>query len=387
MPVSIYTTTEGGNPVWSDLHLTNYPWYIDSRQSSLDEGSIDPLTGNPQFKLNVNFEERTRLTESKDYIVKAEDVNALQDAVIGIQRVLGTVPYGARGADDISQRLDELEDFVVMDKSIDIDGHANLDERYMWGGAWPVNPLNPSQYALPVSIKTHRHDGTYQGATKINLYSEVTGMLGKSNIDLSSGGANMVTASDIYMSTAKTETINSAMSNKFDKTGGAITGPVVFGANARSLTMAEIDAYETTKVVGSEVTDFNAYSGYARYAASAGSSGVMASIDVPFRYGKYVAAIRMKVSSIMSSASVAKITISDKLSVHATDTVRPNYFKDTDYDTIYIEFDHKNRTGTAGKKNLKIDIEFYAGVTNMWIDSIVIQPVTTALYDDDSFLI
>lgn len=387
MPVSIYTTIEEGNPVWNDLTLTNYPWYLDGRQSTLDEGSIDPLTGNPQFKVNVNFEDRTRLTESKDYIVWANDVNALQEAIIGMQRVIGVVPFGSRGADDISARIELIEDFIVMDRSIDVDGHANLDERYMWGGAWPTNPLNATEYAAPISIKTHRHDGTYQGASKISLYSEVTGLLGKANIDLTSGEASMVTAADIYMTTAKTQTINTALANKFDKSGGTITGEVNILGNFRSLTMAEIDAVATTKVVGADVTDINSYSGYARQGLSSNGTGVLSSLSIPFRYGKYVAAIRVKVASNVSNASVASILISDGTTTHVTDSIVPSALKSTDYEMIYIEFEHKNRSGTSGKKNLSVVINFYSGITHLSIDSIVIQPVTTALYDDDSFLI
>ena len=381
MPKNVIITE--GKPTWSDLLLTNYPWYIDSRQSAIDEGSIDPLTGNPQFKLNVNFEDRTRTTKAKDYYVMAEDINAIQDAVIGIQRTLGLVPYGNEY--DVAARLNEIERFVVMAKS-KLDGHMDLDSRYMWGGSWPTDSNNNK--AANISIKTHRHTGTFDNAQKINLSSEVTDKLSKLNIQLTSKDINMLTANDIYTTAAMTETISQSLDKKYDKTGGTISGNVFVQGNFRCLTMAEIDCKDTAKVVGTDRQDYKAYSGYSRYASAATASGKLVETIVPLRYGKYVAGIRMKTGSQTSASPVIEVVISDQNNIVATrDTLAPNTFKTNDYETFYIEFEHANRSGSVTKADAKIVINFFNGITSIDLDSIIIQPVTTAVYDDDSFLI
>lgn len=387
MPINPYTSKVEGKPVWNDLSLTNYPWYLDNRQTSENEGEIDPITGNPQFKLNVNFEERTRTTKANDYYVMAEDINALQDSMIAVQRTLGVQPYGIRGSDDVAKRLDFLESFVVMSKSIDEDGFDNLDKKYMWGGSWPENPSNSNIKASPISIKTHRHTGDYKGAQKIDLTGEVTGNLSKNNLDLSSGSSDMLSSEDIYTSRAKTMTISRSLDSKYDKSGGVIGGSVTVSENFKCLTMAEIDATLTRKSTGIESQDYGAYSGYARKGLSGNKAGDILVWKEHFRYGQYVAGFRMKVKSNSSSTPILKITIGDGQEIHTTDTLSPNFFASSDYEMFYIEFNHKNRVGTSGKKKLDIKIHFYNGITDLNIDSIVIQPVTTALYDDSSFLI
>jgi hypothetical protein len=374
MPINEYLL----NGTWSDISLTNYPWNIDKRQSEIDEGSIDPATGNIHFKLNINYEERDRLTSANAFTVFANDINVLLDAVTGIQRTVGIMPQGA--FDDVAARLTDTEAFVMKGQMIDDHIPANLDERYMWGG-----PVPPD--AALLSIFKHKHSGGDANPSKIELSSEVAGLLGKSNMDLVSGTESMLTAGDMYMSTAMTQKISDAIGGKFDKTGGEISGETNVSGNFSSLTSAEIDAYETLKVVGSNSSDIGCYSGYSRKGISTDPSGLLLEKSIKLRYGKYVAAIRLRVGDNSSLSYLGRITMSDGYASHVVDYIVPNHLRSTDYEMIYIEFDHKNRIGSPGKKDLKIEIDFYTGVTSLDIDSIVIQPVTTAVYDDDSYLI
>jgi hypothetical protein len=356
-------------PTYSGFTKTLYP------------GEIDERNANSNFRVNINFGERTSATDPRDYYVLADDVNCLQEAIIAIERSLGVMPQGENMSSSVAERLQNIENFILKDASA-MDGFTNLDERYMWGGTKPSG-LDSS---VKLSIKYHLHDGTSSGADKIDLVNHVTGKLKKSNIDLTSGTQDMLTAQDIMLSTTSEKSVAERFTEKYDVTGGPINGPVSIAGAASSRFFIELDVAETnlTGTVGINVTDSKAESGVARRALSSGSSGKLFEHSHKLRYGDYVACFRVKVDSNTSTNNICKFYITDGYKETSL-TVTPKMFTTAnEYDMVYLEFRHQNNHGTSSRPALKIGAHFYNGITNLNIDSVVVLPIHTAVYDNDA---
>lgn len=366
---------------YTDLTKTNYPNSLDDRPTAIDE-----LNRNTHFSVNVNFEDRDSLTNPTDYIVLADDVNALQESIIAVQRSLGAMPQGTNIDFTVDERILSIENFTMKGES-SVQGYLNLDERYMWGGSRP----NIGETPVPlVSIVGHSHDGSVGQADKIDLSSHVSGLLSKYNIDITSGGSSMLTAQDIKISSASTETIPEALAKKMDKTGGSFEGNIVVEGSFNTLMNIEIDAkdtfYETGKSYVQSGSDNYAFSGYARKAGSAALTGTLSTVNAKLRYGKYVSAFRMKSSDSTSAQSLCKILVKDSVSnTNVAELILQASDFDTvgEYKTFYLEFDHKNITGTSERGYIVPEVYFYTGIADLSVDSIVIVPITTAVYDDD----
>lgn len=374
------------NPIYGDLTLTNYPFKIDDRPGAVEIQDRDGIIinePNDHFAININYDERTAGTSMQDYTVLASDVNALQESVIAIQRALGPGINGLDGSSRLTERLEDLESFITL---IDSQGrgYQDLDNRYMWGGEFPPG-LTPGTL---ISVKYHQHSGEIGGAEKINVATDITGLLAKQNMRLgvSASGDNsgMLTAGDIYLTTAANKTILKALDEKMDKAGGSFTGDVTVLGRFKSRIMAELEAVDTAHFTGRDVIDPEADCGVARSALSTDGSGDLVRAMVNLRYGKYVAIVRCKVASKSSSIPVASFKIRDTSATGSplilNRNIQPNFFHTEGYEHLYIEFEHKRIDGTS-KAPLEFFIEFNTGVTQLRIDSIVITPLTTALYD------
>ena len=366
---------------YTDLIRTNYPMALDDRPDALKVENQ-----NSHFKVNINFEDRVEATSPLDYIVLADDVNALQDAVIAVERTLGVMPQGENINYSISERLNDIENFMLYDESLS-SGLLSLDERLMWGGKRPLISGSPAPL---ISIKQHLHSGTQGQATKIDLSSHVTGLLKKTNIDLTSNTISMLSASDIRMSTSSSQTIAEKFTEKMDKGGGTFTGNIIVQGNFTSRTHVELDAKDIPYSAGQGYTvsasDVYADSEYARKASSINGNGALCYQPVNLRYGKYVAIFRMKALANTSANTVARIAV--KATDGTTDLgvilLKPTDFaKANTYQSFFVEFDHEYFNGH--NKTVIPQVYFYTGVTDISVDSIVIEPITTALYDDDRY--
>lgn len=366
---------------YNDLNRTNYPNALDDRPDA-----IQTANRNPHFKVNINFENRTATTAATDYIVLADDVNALQEAIMAVQRSLGVMPQGTNLNDSVSQRFVGIENFTLYNESKEL-GFNTIDERLMWGGQRPSIGGDPAPL---ISIRQHIHSGTAGQADKISLTSHVTGLLKSVNIDLTSNSVNMLSASNIRMSTSSAQTISDKFDEKMDKGGGSFTGDVTIEGNFTSRGHVEMDAKDMLSSAGkgysASASDPYADSGYTRKAVSANTTGILCYKTVNLRYGKYVAIFRIKVLSNASTNTIAKIGIK---AVNGTTDLAAILVKPTDfasantYQSFFVEFDHGYFGGHY--KTVTPQVYFYTGVTDLSVDSIVIEPITTALYDDDNF--
>jgi hypothetical protein len=281
----------------------------------------------------------------------------------------------------VATRVLNIENFILKDLSA-TEGFTSLDQRYMWGGAKPAGLAADAK----ISVKYHLHDGTAGGADKINLASHVTGKLSKDNIDLISKTATMLSAADILMSTSSTQTISDQFNDKMDKTGGPISGPVTVSGTINSGFFMEFDAATTATsgTVGSNISDIYAESGISRRGLSTSSSGTLFAQSQRLRYGDYVACFRVKVDANISTNPVCKLYITDGTKETSL-VITPNMFATAgQYDMVYLEFRHKNNHGTTARPNITVGTYFYGGVTNMNVDSVVVTPIHTTVYDDDT---
>lgn len=368
---------------YTDLIMTNFPNSLDDRPDAIEEANR-----NDHFKVNVNFGSRDPFTPAIDYVVLAEDVNALQESIIAVQRSLGTMPQGMDLNYTVDERIQDIETYTLMDDS-STNGYANLDERYIWGG---TRPLVNSEPAPLISIKGHYHDGSPGQANKIDLAQHITGTLSKTYLDLDSGTPSMLSAQDIRMSEVSTETIPEVLETKFSKDGGTIDGNVVVVGSFKSLTHIELEAidtyYDTGKGFSQATGDNYAFSGYCRRGLMSNSAGTLLRSEEVLRYGKYVAAFRMKVSDNLSGQIICYLSILnsildsriEEVSIRASDFDAPNEYK-----TFYLEFDHKNLYGSSTRAYIVPEVEFIPNIADLSIDSVVITPITTAVYDDDIY--
>lgn len=356
---------------YNDLLRTNYPDFYDDRPTA-----IDPNNRNPHFEINVNFEDRTPTTEPQKYYVLANDINSLQESIIAVQRTLGLKPQGPI-ADSISGRFETIEAYILLKAN----GFLTIDERLMWGGPKP-------QGASLISIAHHLHDGTVGQADKIDLSRHVTGLLPRQNIDVTSGTSAMLTAETIYTSTGKSKTINGALGEKLDKlttNSQIVSGPVRFNNNMSSRMFVDLDAKDLpgmdTSAGYSNVSDSEAYSGVARRALNSNVAGrLMARFSMEgLRYWNYSVGIRLKVSSINKSlGKVCVFALGNGVSSEGID-IYPSDF-DAAYEWQEIFFDYKFKRGSFTGAPLFCDI-WYHGGADLYIDSIVVMPIHTAVYD------
>lgn len=372
------------NTHYADLGYTFYPERVDSRNG------IDPNTGtqdltkfsiNEDLSLNVNYENRSSNPTANDYYVLAEDINVLQDAILAIERILGQMPHvrtdiGVNDVLNVSERIAKLEI------------PTKYDSRF--GGAGWVQGVDPT-------ILSHTHTGGAHDCQKIELGTMTIGTLGQSRLQLNTNIADVVTAEYIPFSTFSNMSTKAAIDNKLDKnTGGVIQNDFTVKGNVTSRMFGELDGMG---LVGSgtnanyviNVSDDSAYCGQSKYFPK--TSGVpntaVFSCSFPVRYNEYSVMIRLKTDNISSSAALANIGVYGS-GIAAGDTeiysefITCNNLDAVDeYKTFYFTVNHKRLQASAVNKDLYIKIWYHGdGIASMWIDSITVMPIHTAIWDD-----
>ena len=331
--------------------MTHYPKKIDSRANNLNmQGFLNVHDGNSTTPL------------SKMYNM-AEHVNALADAIMAVQRVLGIDPHinkdgqpNAKGT--LDGRIDSLED------------PARYDLRY--GG---VN-WNPVQ-----TIVAHKHTGVNGGPSKIHLTNEVQGTLRKTNIDLNH--TTGITAADLSMSSTDSKKINEVMGDKLSVTqGGTIQANLSVTGKLQSRIQREwnhTDAQNGTSISTTATSSNRAFRG-------TGTAEVRFIYDgiENFEYGKYIIGVRLRTSS-RTSSDVAYVRLLNRIGGQWVENsslrIRGNEFAATGrFQTFYLVCDVE---GDSADSFPAIEIGKAATTSsiNIDFDHAFITPVHPAVFD------
>jgi hypothetical protein len=354
-------TNAVGNTKFTDLNMTRYPLQIDSKDSA-----------NAGYNINMKgfwSAGDTHIPAGKDPDYNmAEHVNSLADAVMAIQRVLGITPYvDYKGADKgtVSARISAAEN-----------KDAYYDARY-GGSGWVAGTSG--------TILSHHHGGNAVGQSpQIDLTKEVSGLLPKANVDLAQ--ATGITGSDLILSTKDSTKIADAIADKLSmKTGGTILGDVTLSAGFTSRVHREWTASDLT--TGASVTDISTTDGVARRYSGTAQATILSQAILNMLCGKYVLAVRLKTSSLLSS-EVARISYSDRnqsdstknqsrgfLSIKGTDFTAAN-----EWQTFYMVFERENLDATA-KGMLVLVASATTTSVNVDFDCAFITPVHPAVFD------
>lgn len=333
---------------YKDLNLTQYPNQTDNRTN------------------NTNMRGFTNVGEGQipDYVM-AEYVNSALDGLMAVQRTLGVtpmVPYdtlpGNRNAviegQTVDSRLTRIEDGL-------------FDERY-GGEGWRFVPNRPT-------LSKHNHDGLNGHPGKINLVTEVTGLLPKQNINLTQ--KNGLTGADLFVSPSNNWKIKDALDDALSKTsGGVVTGDVDFEGRFSSRTRMDFIADELTNFSqGGLMSDNQATSG--RALAVSSSSGVLNLLELTsdlkkqLVYGKYILSIRVKSSQAVASSLL-------RFQLGSTQENVSGSLIDTSYKQLYFVFE---QDATTKNQNLLIRKLATTNNVTLTIDSVFIEPIHPAVLD------
>lgn len=278
------TSNSVGNTTFTDLSMTHYPKKIDSRVDT-DAG----YNQNMQGFLNVGDSDSTTPLE-KMYNM-AEHVNALADAVMAVQRVLGIEPHldkdGLANAEGtLDGRIDALEDPV------------RYDSRY--GG---------TDWSTTQTLVAHTHTGELGGPSKINLGAEVQGILAKSNVDLAYGTG--ITGTDISMSSTNSKKINEVINDKLSITqGGSIESDLSVKGKLQGRVQREWNHNDVKN--GTSISTTATSSNVAFRGSGTGQVVFINEGLKDFEYGKYVIGVRVR-TSLLTSQSISYIRLRNYL--------------------------------------------------------------------------
>jgi hypothetical protein len=356
-----------GNNVYTDLIMTRYPELFDERSGG---------------KTNANM---LRWTNLSDYNM-AEHVNALQDAVMAIQRTLGELAQvPANPMDGSGNPITDPAAILNLAKSTTVDDRissleskdyvSEFDKRY-GGPSWT---FDDTQQVNP-TIQQHRHLGSTSGVTgmpeKIVLTEEVQGKLPKANIDLSKTTTG-ITGADLFIEPTSNTKISAALDEKVSEvTGGTIQKDAVLTVQGKTNTRwtREFDSYDSS---ATGVTDYGTLLNRAAESGTLSAQYLLQGNLSGMYFGKYVAVVRLSTSALLASdvveisaANASTNTTVSKTTLKGTDFASPNAYK-----TFYLVFDQnvplelrvrKLTTATANK------IRF---------DYAVVTPVHPAVFD------
>lgn len=257
-----------GNTKFSDLNLTRYPNAIDTRANNVNmKGFINLGEAGAGETPDINY---------------AEHINASLDGLMAVQRTLGINPQGTKA--DVVTRLN------------DFDNH-NHDARY--GG---------SGWILSQTLVGHTHTGQPGHPSKINLVSEVQGLLKKSNLDLSATG---LTGADIRVSAESDTKISVAIDDKLSTSAG---GTIQKDLQVKGRFASRIERHWTVADAQNGATNADATTSGNSSKRGSGVDEVRFISEYlrEFEYGKYVIGVRLKTSALLDE-NVAYIGLYNKV--------------------------------------------------------------------------
>jgi hypothetical protein len=350
-----------GNSKFTDLNMTRYPKAIDSRDAS-----------NAGYNFNMQGfwdagDAKLPAGTDPDFVL-AEHVNALGDAIMAIQRVLGIEPYiDYKGADKgtVSARITAAED-----------KDSYYDKRY-GGQNWTTT--------LGQTILTHTHGGGVNEAPQIDLTSDIKGKLAKTNVDLTQ--ATGITGSDLILSVKDATKIADAIADKLSmRVGGTIQADLIVQGGFTSRTHKEWTASDLT--TGASNNDANTTDGVSRRYTGTAQATILSNSIQNMLCGKYVVAVRLKTSSNTYTGEVARMSYSDKnqsdntqsksrgfVSIKGTDFAAAN-----EWQTFYMVFERENLDATKSGW-LAIVRSTTTSSVNIDFDCAFITPVHPAVFD------
>jgi hypothetical protein len=355
-------TNAVGNTKYTDLNMTRYPAQIDSRDSA-NAGYNKNMkgfwsAGDTHIPAGVD----------PDYNM-AEHVNALADAVMAMQRILGINPHvdykGGNTSGTVSTRIAAAEN-----------KDSYYDARY-GGQGWTAGTSG--------TIMSHHHGGASIGQSpQIDLTQEVTGLLPKSHVNLSQSTG--ITGSDLMLSLSDSTKIADAIADKLStKNGGIIQKDLEVRGNFTSRVHREWTANDLT--TGSSSTDASTTDGVSRRYSGTAQSTVISQSITNMLCGKYVFAIRLKTNSLLSS-EVVRMSYSDHnqsnsslsqsrafVSIKGTDFAAAN-----EWQTFYMVFERENLDATQSGW-LTVIRSATSSSINVDFDSAFITPVHPAVFD------
>jgi hypothetical protein len=349
-----------GNSKFTDLNMTFYPTQIDSK-----------IQGNAGYNPNMKgFWSAGDLNlpagQDPDYNM-AEHVNALADAIIAVQRILGINPHvdyqGGNTTGTVSSRITAAEN-----------KDNYYDKRY-GGQNWTTD--------LGQTILTHTHGGGLSEAPKINLVDEVTGALAKANIDITQ--ATGITGADLVMSSSISTKISDAINDKLSTSqGGIIKKGLSVEGTFSNRTYREWTAKDITG--GSQVTDVRTLENVARRFTGTTTQNIVAEPIKNLLMGKYVLGVRVKVSSLVSENVLRLGFYEWNASDERWKTNAATYIKGTDFDIVdqwkmfYLVFDHES-IDSVGHNGIRIVKEATSASVNVDFDCAWVMPVHPAVFD------
>lgn len=341
------------NTTFTDLMLTQYPAGIDSRDNNKNmEGFINIQDALPTTPLDKMWN-------------MAEHVNALADAVMAIQRVLGINPQldvdGRSNTEGtVSGRIDLLED------------PDRYDSRY-GGEGWIL-----SQTLIG---HTHTHENGHPSKILLTDSSEIQGLLPKANIDLTTDTG--LTGDDIAVGKKISTKIADAVADKLSVSqGGTINNNLTVLGKFRTKTHYEwnnLDVINGTKKADEHITSSGVFY---RGAGTEEVIFINDSLDT-LEYGKYVVGVRLRTNSLASEV-VAYVnvynyiggkTVAASMQINGTDFDDTNNFK-----MFYLVCDI-NGDASNSKSSIKIAKDGTASDTNIDFDHAFIMPVHPAIFD------
>jgi hypothetical protein len=333
------TNPIAGKVTYTDLNLTNYPDDIDTRGNNLNMLGYQNL---------------------KDYNY-AEHINALEDAVMALQRSLGITPYIDKDSVDrttVSARIAIIE-------------NKNYDARY-GGTGWVTSQ----------TLVGHTHNGATGHPSQVNLIGEVQGILPKANVDLSISTG--ITGGDVAVSSTDSRKISVAINDKLSVTaGGTIQAKLEIKNSFNSRVFKEWDA--TSATAGSLTTDTTTLIGQSIRGAGTTAFQFFTPNVNNLLYGQYVMSVRARVSSLVSE-EVLHLRWYDSLA--GTWQLNSSlYLKGTDFLAIntwqmfYLTFNHASDQTTNPYSIMNVWKPLTTANINVDVDSVIIMPTHPAIYD------
>ncbi|MES9681810.1 hypothetical protein ABWK22_02595 [Gottfriedia acidiceleris] len=358
------------NNIYEDLILTRFPETFDERSGG---------------KLNQNLLRQTNL---KDYNM-AEHVNALQDAVMAMQRTLGELAQMPKNPKDANgnpitdpNELLNLKKTSTVKARIDTlethDWYSEFDKRY--GG--PDWEFDDAQVTNP-TIQQHRHLGSASGISgmpeQIDLTQEVKGKLPKANVDLTKTSKG-ITGSDIYVELTSDKKIADAINDTISETtGGTISkdGKLTVLGKTNTRWTREFDSSDASSTGNSSVSDTKTLLGRAVESGDTAASDLLNTNLTGMYFGRYVAIVRLSASNL-SVGSLVEITASNSSTNAVINkvTLSGSDFDATgQYKNFYLIFNHDGAT------NLKVRKLNTTSAAKVRFDYAIVEPVHPAVFD------